>query len=312
MNFYKGRRCPECALIKRASSTCLNFNDIKQYVSKINGYKLLSNSYKNNTTKLKFKCPNGHIFDMDWNHFQRGQRCSECDITKKKTYDEVKKYIESFSGHKLLSTTYLRCKEKMKIQCPNNHVFEMNYSAFKDGDRCPICAKCKKKTIEEIRDNMLVFGYMLLSDKYINSQTKLLVKCPNNHTYKVSWGNFRDGKRCPKCNISKGEEKIKNILKILNIYHISQYEFDNLLGLGGKKLIFDFYLPYYNMCIEYQGIQHYEPVDYFGGKKKFKIQQKHDQFKRDYCKNNNIILLEVPYWEFNNIEEILKEQLLRQ
>jgi hypothetical protein len=296
-------------LIKKSNSK-LNFNDIKQYVSTITGYKLLSNSYKNNTTKLKFECPNGHIFDMDWNHFKRGQRCSECDITKKKTYNEVKNYIESFDGYKLLSNTYVKCKEKMKIQCPNNHVFEMNYSAFNAGDRCPICAKCKKKTLEEIRYNMLIFGYALLSDTYVNSQTKLLVECPNHHTYEVHWGNFRSGKRCPICNNSKGEEKIRNILTLLNIDYILQKEFNNLLGLGHKKLSYDFYLPSYNLCIEYQGIQHYEPIQYFGGEEQFKNQQEHDRRKNEYAKTNNIKLLEIPYWEFDNIEEILKKELL--
>jgi hypothetical protein len=68
-------------------------------------------------------------------------------------------------------------------------------------------------------------------------------------------------------------------------------------------------LSEYNICIEYQGEQHYKAVEFFGGKDQFKTQQKLDKIKRDYCKNNNIKLLEIPYWDFNNIEQILLKEL---
>lgn len=68
-----------------------------------------------------------------------------------------------------------------------------------------------------------------------------------------------------------------------------------------------FYLTDYNLAIEYQGEQHYRPIDYFGGKEKFEVQQKRDNIKRDYCKNNNINLLEIPYYK--NVEEELNNFL---
>ena len=81
-----------------------------------------------------------------------------------------------------------------------------------------------------------------------------------------------------------------------------------------KTLPFDFYIPDLNICIEYDGEQHFEPVD-FGGKgkeyaeKRFKAQQKRDNIKTEYCKNNNIKLIRIPYWEFDNVENILKQEL---
>ena len=57
-------------------------------------------------------------------------------------------------------------------------------------------------------------------------------------------------------------------------------------------LSFDFYVPQYNTCIEYQGVQHYKPVERFGGEEQFAIQQEHDELKRKYAKNNNFDLLE--------------------
>ena len=71
-----------------------------------------------------------------------------------------------------------------------------------------------------------------------------------------------------------------------------------------------FYLPKYNMLIEYQGKQHECAVEFFGGEEKFKIQQEHDKRKREYAKLNNFILLEIWYYDFDNIEEILHKILM--
>lgn len=68
-------------------------------------------------------------------------------------------------------------------------------------------------------------------------------------------------------------------------------------------------MPKYNLLIEYQGEQHEHPVKHFGGKEQFKRQQEHDKRKRDYAKEHNIELLEIWYWDFNNIEQILNKKL---
>jgi len=78
---------------------------------------------------------------------------------------------------------------------------------------------------------------------------------------------------------------------------------------------FDFYLPDYNLCIEFNGIQHYEPIDFAGrgydwSKENFKKIKINDKIKTKYCRNNNIPLLIIPYWKFDNIEEMLSQKLL--
>ena len=109
--------------------------------------------------------------------------------------------------------------------------------------------------------------------------------------------------------ITVGKEKISNFLKINNIEFLTQYSFDNLVGLKGGLLLYDFYIPKYNILIEYNGEQHYRPIDYFGGEKQFEIQQEHDRRKRQYAKDHSINLLEIAYWDFDNIEEILSREL---
>lgn len=68
-----------------------------------------------------------------------------------------------------------------------------------------------------------------------------------------------------------------------------------------------FYLPYFNTCIEYNGIQHYEPNDFFGGEESFKKQLIRDKIKKKYCENNNIKLIIIRYDE--NINEKLTQYL---
>ena len=79
-------------------------------------------------------------------------------------------------------------------------------------------------------------------------------------------------------------------------------------------LKFDLYLPEYNLCIEYDGEQHFEPVRFAGcsienATQAFENTKINDQIKNEYCKNNNISLLRIPYWDFKNIEEILEKEL---
>ena len=139
-------------------------------------------------------------------------------------------------------------------------------------------------------------------------------ECDNEWNASIDSRNKKDnkGSNCPKCNEFKGEMKISEVLKTYNIYDISQHIFNDCRNI--RPLKFDHYLPNYDTCIEYQGIQHYEPVDFAGrgeewAREEFKENQIRDQIKRNYCKNNNIRLIEIPYWDFDNIEQILEKEL---
>ena len=96
----------------------------------------------------------------------------------------------------------------------------------------------------------------------------------------------------------------------MNIKYISQYKFKDLLG-DYSQLKFDYYLPEYNILIEYQGQQHYYSSEFFGGEKKFQLQQKYDNLKREYCKNNGYNLIEIPYWDYEKLDEKYIENILK-
>ena len=118
--------------------------------------------------------------------------------------------------------------------------------------------------------------------------------------------NLLTGYGCPGCNQSKGEKQVETWLQNHEIIFVPQYKFDDCCDK--KPLPFDFYLPDYNLCIEYQGQQHYDAIEYFGGEKSLKYTQHHDKIKKNYCINNNIQLIYIPYWE--NTEDYLNQNLL--
>jgi len=86
-----------------------------------------------------------------------------------------------------------------------------------------------------------------------------------------------------------------------------EYKFNDCLSDKGYPFRYDFFLPEYNTCIEYDGIQHYESIEYFGGDDKLNKTKINDNIKTNYCIDNNITLIRIPYTKFSSISEILTE-----
>ena len=126
--------------------------------------------------------------------------------------------------------------------------------------------------------------------------------CGNETFVAVSDLSTGNTMSCGCQNISHGEFYIKTILEENNIKFESQYKFDDCKNKF--KLPFDFYLPDYNMCIEYDGLQHYRPIERFGGDEGFLKRQENDNIKTNYCIEHDIQLIRIPYnWskkEINN------------
>ena len=208
--------------------------------------------------------------------------------------------------------------KKQWLKCPNIiHGSELkNLSHFTSGYEGSIkCNQC----------NSLGYLYPQILDLWSNknkksafeyssmSLKKVWWKCPDNKhkdfLREISRSNIRDF-RCPSCQFSKGETCIETFLLNNNIIYIPQKEFDGLLGVGNGNLSYDFYLPDYNLLIEYQGEQHERYIKGFHkSKKDFRTQVEHDRRKKEYTQNNNIKLLEIWYWDYDNIESILQKEL---
>jgi len=186
------------------------------------------------------------------------------------------------------------------------------------GNGCPYCSghrvligfndlKTKRPDLAKEWSNKNKHGPEFYS---VGSGVKVIWKCQKCHYEWKSTINNRASlnRGCPQCNISKGENKVYDILTKYKVKFDQQKRFSDCRFKN--PLAFDFYLPGYNVCIEYQGEQHYEFCKgIHKTKKRFNESQTRDQIKRDYCKANNIKLVEIPYWDIDKIEEILVKEL---
>lgn len=277
---------------------------------------LLSEKYLNTTSSLSIRCECGEIFERTLKVINRKNSICRCDkCTRKHTnnskikysFEEVHSYVKS-QGCKLLSSSYEGCRQKLKIECPNHHEFNMDFLHFHDREqRCPYCYGNAKSTQQEVEEYLNEYGYKLLST-YEGNNKSITIECPKGHiTDTMTYARFKDGCRCVKCNESKGEREIENLLKDYDVHFFDQYRFEDCKFKN--TLPFDFYLPQHNICIEYDGEQHFKIKDWFGGLDGFVDRIIRDTIKNEYCKNNGIKLIRIPYLEYENIRNILIKEL---
>lgn len=317
-SFLCGKRCPQCYGKNKKSHE----NFLKEVKLKVGEEYSILDKYINANTKIKIR---HNICNHEWeatpHSFLRGSRCPKCNGGIKSNHkDFLEKVYNLYNEEYLILGEYKNASTKLKVRhnkCECKFEWEITPNNLLRGYGCPKCANNVLKTTEKFQQEIysLVKDEYSLLDDYINAFTKVKIKhniCLS--TYFVTPHDFLCGNRCPICKEFKGEKNIRKFLILNKIDFISQKKFEDLLGVGNGNLSYDFYLPQYNLLIEYQGEQHYKPVDFHGFKEneaveQFKKQQIHDQCKREYAKNNNINLLEIPYWDFNNIEEILIKNL---
>lgn len=296
-HFLRGSRCNYC-YVKVQRKTNSQFK--KEVFDLVGNEYIFLDCYATAKTKLRVKhnkC--GHIYRVDPNSFLQGRRCPFCHINSKKTDVKFRKEVYNLVGDEYtFLDPYVNANTKIRVKhnkCGN--IYEVQPSNFLHGGRCPYCAGYIKKTDTKFREEVynLVGDEYTFLDKYVNSNTKLRVKhnrCGN--VYSVRPTDFISHQtRCPYCNSPKGETIITKILDTLNINYKAQKTFDDLKD--NQPLSYDFYIPNQSILIEYQGIQHYQPIDYFGGISAFKKQQKHDKLKLDYAKDHGYTLITVPY-----------------
>lgn len=142
--------------------------------------------------------------------------------------------------------------------------------------------------------------------KYINRKTKVGCECKAcGYRWDAIPGDIiSNGVGCPRCKMSHGEKRIATWLDAHDIDYTLQYKFKDCVDK--ECLPFDFYLPKYNACIEFDGEQHFKPIKYFGGISHLRRTIMHDKIKDDYCDKNNVLLWRIPYNDEDNIDKELQ------
>lgn len=194
-----------------------------------------------------------------------------------------------------------------------NGEFSREPLRFLKNQSCPMCeSRVRPLSIELVKKQLKEKGDFSFVDEsqYSTLHSKVLLRHGCGFIWSVSLSKIlNDNSYCPKCSkkVSKGERAILKFLDKNQIVYI--YQWKRLID--GRNHFFDFYLPDNNLVIEFQGEQHYTPVNYFGGEEAYKARIKRDDLKRAWCKENDIRMLEISWKELNKIPEILEAQRLK-
>lgn len=307
-HFHRGRRCPKCAGCIRYTkkSFCEREEDI------LSGEYEFVGEYINTRTKTLFRHNScGYEWKIRPGSFHMGVRCPQCAGCIKLTKERFcNRESDIKSGEYKMLGEFVNTSTKILFKHSRcGYKYKATPSDFHQGYRCPKCAGNMIKTTEEfINENAdLRSGEYLMLGEYVRSAIKVSfqhVKCGN--IWHQTPNDFQSGKRCPKCNQSKGEKAINKLLENLDVEFESQKRFNTCKYK--KPLPFDFYVDD-SFLIEYDGEQHFRTKSVFGGDEEFKLRQLRDSIKTQWAKDNGIPLVRIPYTQFDNIEQIIKDSV---
>ncbi len=242
-----------------------------------------------------------------------GRGCSYCGLASRSEKRKlpisefVKRANETHNNkYDYSKVEYKNLHDEVEIVCPVHGVFKQEVNSHLRGYGCA-SRGCSRKTLNlegfiERSNKTHNNKYDYSKVEYITNWIKVKILCPVHGEFDQIPRSHLEGHGCLFCNNSKGEELIQNFLMSKNISFRSEKKFKEL---GQKR--FDFYLPELNTIIEYDGIHHFEPVEYWGGEDNLTKIKENDKIKNKFCKDNSINLLRIPYTEFINIEKILSE-----
>ena len=312
--------CPKCASKLKGIKQRMSYEDFISTIT-LDNISIIKESYINTNLSVDCICKNcGYKWTVNQasslRHVKIG--CPKCaNNMNLSNEDFIKKYGNNINSNIILLEKYLNCTTPILCKC--KICGDLSYKMPKhiiNGNGCRKCTAILrgeqlKLTQEEFEDriknnnsNILVVG------KYLGYNERILCKCiVCNNLWNPFANSILKSTGCPFCEMTIGEQLIKSYLDNHNIEYDYEHTYSDLRGINNGLLSYDFHIIEYNLLIEFQGIQHERQTEYFGGEKQFEVQQEHDKRKRQYAKNHNINLLEIWYYDINNIEEILDNYL---
>lgn len=343
-NHLIGKRCKDCAIESRILKRLTPKEEVIKKAQKIHqnidgtpiySYELIDQDGENYTAKII--CLIHGIFEQSMTSHLLGHGCQKCarerttnSVLEKYslTADEIIKLSKYKFGDRFSYDEFLKTYKNMSTKCefycnvhnikfsvePNNHL------KWNNGG-CPECDINKKRTKEEFvqeaqKIHIKADGtpkYIYDDSIYKSTDEEIYILCPEHGIFKTTpYKHIKRKQGCPICKQSKLENELYLFFKDKKLEFIPQAKFDWLKHKHLLKL--DFYLEEYNVGIECQGIQHFKPIEHFGGNEDFKDLLFKDDLKRKLCEEHGIKLLyfsnlgiEYPYSVYEDKEELLKE-----
>lgn len=235
----------------------------------------------------------------------RGDGCRQCSRTRGKTHNEYISRVREVHGDGIRVTdTYTKNNVKIKHMCAKcAFVWRAKPNMIMCGTGCPRCSRRISRTPSEYRCDVLKkhSGRIVAVGEYVKSNISIqhmCYKCSN--TWHASPHAVLSGTGCPRCKLSKGALATHDFLERSGLKFVKEKTFPDCIDKS--KLQFDFYLPYLNTCIEYDGHHHFGPWRTRSTRvllERFKYTKNHDKIKNAYCKDRGIHLIRIPYWIYD-------------
>jgi len=319
-NHMNGSKCPKCAFIIKNDNQKLKFDEFIKRASKLfnNKYNYIDDNfdYKKN---MKCECKKHGIFNLNpERHITRLSECPKCIEERNKiSLDEfiMKSNIIHDNKYDYSLVNFETLKDKIEIICPKHGRF-IQYATHHIHNKkgCKYCTR--EKSINTYLLNFIKDCNIIHNSKYDYSKinltklkNKIEIICPiHGSFFKRPYEHLNKKSGCQLCKSSKGEKKIRSFLIKNRIKFDEQKKFKECKNV--RELPFDFYLPKLNICIEYDGEQHYNAIEIWGGDDRLNNIKSNDSIKNYFCTQNNIKLIRIPYKDYDNIDTILTENIL--
>lgn len=284
-------------------------------IAKQRNGKCLSLKYINSKTKYLWECEQKHQWLAIFENVLNGAWCFECAGLKKHTIEDCCNLAKQRNG-KCLSKSYKNNKSNVLWECELGHCWEARYDNVSQGQWCLECSGKKKHTLEDCKQLANERKGSCLSSIYIDSKTKLLWRCFDGHEWLASFNSIQRGTWCPQCSCGKSQKTLFKIIKDFFPNYDIFYNFTNLKWLKTNKfspLELDIFVSGLKLAIEYDGQQHFYPIESWGGAGAFEKQQYRDQLKNKLISDHPQDIktfIRIPYWEpitEENVQKILRQ-----
>jgi hypothetical protein len=304
-----GRGCPHCShrIPKNEQDYC--------QLAESRKFQWLGPLPSDTREKTNWRCDLGHEFSTPYTTLRtsKGKGCPHCAGKAHKTIDDyhilAAKYGYQWLGDELPPTVF----GKTFWLCDQGHERTANYHAIDTGSGCPHCAGLYPKQPEDYIKLGGERGYKWLGPEVPNVTIKTYWLCKRGHKWHTTYGRIYSGADCFACvsdaKQSKGEKQVAQILDALDILYSRQKAFD---GCKDKKALrYDFYFSFsgHQFLIEYNGEQHYKPIERWGGAKGLEDVQRRDRIKAHFAATNGLHLITIPYTDYDRIGTIIIDRL---
>lgn len=249
-------------------------------------------------TLWECKCECGKIFTARGKHIKNGhtKSCGKCDLL----YKQIDLSNSNWKIIKDLGNKSYLCE--CSCEKHTQKILTRSQLLTNSPKYCDYCRPSPAIDIHNKKYNMLTAIEPTNKRQGTSVIWRFKCDCGEIVEYSAAEVRYETKYACPYCanSISKGEQKIKSILEKNNIIFEREKTFETCKSKNNKRLRFDFYLPEYNLVIEYDGKQHTTETEVFSHYS-FKDLQENDKIKNEWCKNNNITMIRIPFTKYKDI-----------